>query len=78
MIWLAIAVALAGVFYWTFLREDEAPVTLKGVAEKAKNMADVNKDGKVDVKDAMAAVAEVKKEVKKVKKKYGGKVKKTK
>jgi len=78
MIWLAIAVLLAGVFYWTFLREDEAPVTLKSITEKAKNVADVNKDGQVDVKDAVAAVAEVKKEVKKVKKKYGGKVKKAK
>ena len=78
MIWLAIAVLLAGVFYWTFFREEDAPVTLKAMTEKAKDMADVNNDGKVDMKDAMAAVAEVKKEVKKVKKKYGGKVKKTK
>jgi len=78
MIWLAIAIVLAGVFYWTFLREDEGRVTLKSITEKAKNVADVNKDGQVDVKDAVAAVAEVKKEVKKVKKKYGGKVKKAK
>lgn len=78
MIWLAIAVALAVVFYMTFFREEDAPVTLKAMTEKAKDMADVNNDGKVDMKDAMAAVAEVKKEVKKVKKKYGGKVKKAK
>jgi len=78
MIWLAIAVLLAGVFYWTFLREDEAPVTLKGVAEKAKNVADVNKDGKVDAQDVVAVANEAKAAVKKVKKKYGGKVKKNK
>lgn len=78
MIWLAIAVLLAGVCYWTFFREEDAPITLKAMTEKAKDIADVNNDGKVDMKDAMAAVAEVKKEVKKVKKKYGGKVKKTK
>ena len=78
MIWLAIALALAGVFYWTFFREEEKPVTLKAMTEKAKDLADVNNDGKVDMKDAMAAVAEAKTAVKKVKKKYGGKVKKTK
>ncbi len=78
MIWLAIAVALAVVFYMTFFRQADAPVTLKSVTEKAKDIVDVNNDGKIDMKDAMAAVAEVKKEVKKVKKKYGGKVKKAK
>jgi len=78
MIWLAIAVLLAGVFYWTFFREEDAPVTLKAMTEKAKDIADVNNDGKVDMKDAKAAVTEAKAAVKKVKKKYGGKVKKSK
>jgi len=78
MIWFAIAVVLAAVAYWQFFREEDAPVTLKAMTEKAKDLADVNNDGKVDMKDAMAAVAEAKTAVKKVKKKYGGKVKKTK
>lgn len=78
MIWITIAVVLAAVAYWQFFRKEETPVTIKTVTEKAKDVADVNNDGKVDLNDAKAAVDEAKAAIKKVKKKYGGKVKKTK
>ena len=78
MIWIALLVVVVAGAYWLMFREEDAPVTLKAMTEKAKVVADVNHDGKVDMKDAMAAVTEVQKEVKKVRKKYGGKVKKTK
>jgi F0F1-type ATP synthase membrane subunit b/b' len=78
MIWIVLLAAVLVGAYWFIFREEDAPITLKAMTEKAKDVADVNNDGKVDMKDAMAAVAEVQKEVKKVKKKYGGKVKKTK
>jgi len=78
MIWIVLLAAVVVGAYWFIFREEDAPITLKAMTEKAKDVADVNNDGKVDMKDAMAAVAEVQKEVKKVRKKYGGKVKKTK
>jgi len=78
MIWIVLLAAVVVGAYWFIFREEDAPITLKAMTEKAKDVADVNNDGKVDMKDAMAAVAEVQKEVKKVRKKYGGKVKKAK
>ena len=78
MIWIVLLAAVVVGAYWFIFREEDAPITLKAMTEKAKDVAGVNNDGKVDMKDAMAAVAEVQKEVKKVRKKYGGKVKKAK
>lgn len=78
MIWIALVAAAMLGAYWFIFREEDAPITLKAMTEKAKEVADVNHDGKIDIQDAVAAVAEVKKEVKKVRKKYGGKVKKAK
>lgn len=44
----------------------------------AKNVADVNNDGKVTVADAIEVVKNVKAEATRAKRKYGGKVKKKK
>ena len=40
--------------------KSEAPNKIAKVAEKAKSVADVNKDGKVDLKDVTAAATKVK------------------
>ena len=56
----------------------EAKEVVIHVAEKAKKVADVNNDGKVDLKDVLAASDNVKKEVSRQKRKYGGRVKKEK
>jgi hypothetical protein len=40
--------------------KSEAPKQVAKVAEKVKNVADVNKDGKVDLKDVTAAATKVK------------------
>lgn len=56
----------------------EAKEAVVHVAEKAKKVADVNNDGKVDLKDVLAATDNVKKEVGRQKRKYGGRVKKDK
>lgn len=56
----------------------EAKEVVTHVAEKAKKVADVNNDGKVDLKDVLAATENVKKEVTRQKRKYGGRVKKDK
>ena len=56
----------------------EAKEVVIHVAEKAKKVADVNNDGKADLKDVLAASDNVKKEVSRQKRKYGGRVKKEK
>ena len=87
MLWLLLLVVVAAVGYFVWKNNKNTAVAQK-VAHVVEKVADVNKDGKVDFKDAVAAaqnvkkevvkdVAIVKEEVKKVKKKYGGKVKKT-
>jgi hypothetical protein len=87
MIWILLLAVLVVVGYFAFKSTEETPaLKIKSGAKEAidsakaglEKVADVNKDGKVDMKDAMAAVQNVKAEVKRVKKKYGGKVKKTK
>ena len=40
--------------------KSEAPNKIAKVTEKAKSVADVNKDGKVDLKDALAVATKVK------------------
>ena len=98
MFWIILisGLALATVFAWKNTKS--APVSglklkIKDGADKAistaKDIADVNNDGKVDFADAVAAVKNVEAETKRVvksakaqagkaKKKYGGKVKKQK
>jgi hypothetical protein len=56
----------------------EAKEVVVHVTEKAKKVADVNNDGKVDLQDVVAAAENVKKEVGRQKRKYGGRVKKEK
>ena len=97
MLWFLIIVALAVVMFFAWKSSEPTPaLKIKAGAKEAldsakaelEKVADVNKDGKVDFQDAVAAaqnvkkevvkdVAIVKEEVKKVKKKYGGKVKKS-
>jgi hypothetical protein len=86
MIWLLTLVVVGGIFFvWKKNKKHDAVVKITEAVEK---VADVNNDGKVDLADAFAAVENIKKEVvkdvavanetvKKVRKKYGGKVKKT-
>lgn len=87
MIWFLLIAALAVVGYFAFKSTEPTPtLKMKAGAKEAidsakaglEKVADVNKDGKVDMKDAIAAVENVKAEVKRTKKKYGGKVKKSK
>jgi hypothetical protein len=87
MIWILLLAAVAVVGYFAYKSTEPTPaLKIKSGAKEAlesakasvEKVADVNKDGKVDIKDAVAAVQNVKAEVKRVKKKYGGKVKKTK
>lgn len=71
----------AGYYAWkssqpTFVKKVSEGVTK--TAEKAADVADVNKDGKVDIKDVIKVAKNVKAEAGRVKKKYGGKVKKAK
>jgi hypothetical protein len=87
MIWLLALVVVVGVtfFVWKNNKKHDAVVKVTKAVEK---VADVNNDGKVNLADAFAAAENIKKEVvkdvavaketvKKVRKKYGGKVKKT-
>jgi hypothetical protein len=86
MIWLLTLVVVGVIFFvWKKNKKHDAVVKITEAVEK---VADVNNDGKVDLADAFAAVENIKKEVvkdvavanetvKKVRKKYGGKVKKT-
>lgn len=86
MLWFLLIVVIGiGFLIWEN-RKNETLLKVKNAAEK---FADVNKDGKVDLADAIAAsniikeeivedVAVVKEEVKKVRRKYGSKVKKNK
>lgn len=71
MIWFLLIVALGAISYFAFKSQQTPSVTLKAMTEKAK----------VEVKEApvpVVAPVEPKPEVKKVRKKYGGKVKKAK
>lgn len=74
-------VAVCGFYAWhssqpTFTSKvkDGAEKTV----EKAKDVADVNNDGKVSLQDAVQVAKNVKAEAGRVKRKYGGKVKKAK
>lgn len=49
---------------------------VKKTVEKAADVVDVNNDGKVDIKDVIKVAKAAKAEAGRVKKKYGGKVKK--
>lgn len=72
--------AIFGIVYYMFVlpEKNNYKFTFNKVTEKVKDIADVNNDGKVTTSDAAAAIDEAKKAVKKVRKKYGGKVKKSK
>lgn len=72
MIWFLLIVALGAISYFAFKSQQTPSVTLKAMTEKAK--AEV-KEAPVPV---VVAPVEPKPEVKKVRKKYGGKVKKAK
>lgn len=65
-----IVLGITSIIAWRVLNP---PVVVKKTVEKA---LDVNKDGVIDKKDATKAVENVKAEVGRAKRKYGGKVKK--
>jgi hypothetical protein len=78
IILLAVVVAAIGWFIWSERQHDKNGThPLDSVTTpSAPSVLDVNKDGKVDIKDAVAAVEVVKEEVKTVAKKTATKAKK--
>jgi len=76
IILLVAVVAAIGWFIWNERQHDKNNTHPLDSVTKP-NVLDVNKDGKVDVKDAVAAVEVVKEEVKTVAKKTATKAKKT-
>lgn len=83
LLFLVVSFVLAVVGYFAWKSAQPTPVLkLKDGAKQAvaaaKDIADVNNDGKVNVQDALQVVKNAKAEVKRAKKKYGGKVKKKK
>lgn len=75
IILLAVVVAGIGWFIWNERQQEKSGShPLEGATKNA--VLDVNKDGKVDIKDAVAAVEVVKEEVKTVAKKTATKAKK--
>ena len=91
IVWLVIFAGAAFLLWKYWPKSDtnnDGKVDINDAVANIKADADVNKDGKVDLQDAIAAahnvkkevakdVAAVKAEITKVKKKYGGKVKKS-
>jgi hypothetical protein len=79
---LCVIVLIAGVcgFYaWNSSQPiftSKAKDGVKKTVEKAVDVVDVNNDGKVDIKDVIKVAKAAKAEAGRVKKKYGGKVKK--
>lgn len=83
LIGIVTVICLGVVAYFAWKSVQPTPVLkikdgAKQAVAAAKNVADVNNDGKVNVKDAIHVAQNVKAEVKRAKKKYGGKVKKKK
>lgn len=75
IILLALVVGAIGWFIWNERQHDKNGTHPLDSVTKP-NVLDVNKDGKVDIKDAVAAVEVVKEEVKTVAKKTATKAKK--
>jgi polyhydroxyalkanoate synthesis regulator phasin len=79
----ATALAILGYYAWKVNQpaplvkiKETAKITATVAKEVAKDIVDVNNDGKVNLQDAAQVVKNVKAEVKRAKRKYGGKVKK--
>lgn len=81
LFWFTLLLVVVTVGYFAWKSTQPTPALkikdgFKQAAEAAKDVADVNDDGKVNFQDAVQVVHNAKAEVKRAKKKYGGKVKK--